>query len=191
MAHEVWTALMPAPSCTRSTARVQSFTAVTDARRAAARASRSKTAPASPMRHTSSLESKRYARAARSQPSASVSCIWASGRARSVERLLALLRRTGPSQLDLRAQLDHVVGRDAEELRRRACVAGEEHEQRPPPAGEVGASRRDEGLVSEEVARAARGGGEAPGRGEAHGVRDVGRLHGPGRAWGAAVSAAA
>src|SRR5262249_14294376 len=60
-----------------------------------------------------------------------------------------------PSHLDLRAQLDHVVGWDAEELRRRAGVAGEEHEERPPPARQIGASGRGEGGGAQEGAGAA------------------------------------
>src|SRR5262245_66304976 len=68
-----------------------------------------------------------------------------------------------PSHLDLRAQLDHVVGGDAEDPRRRAGVGAEEHEERPPPAGEVGASGRTEGVGPQEVPGAAVEGGETLG----------------------------
>ena len=73
---------------------------------------------------------------------------WVSSReGLTMSRHAGCLRRTPApchSQLDLRAQLDDVVRRDAEELRRRARVAREEHEQRPPPAraGSTGRWRR-------------------------------------------------
>src|SRR5262249_39391998 len=63
---------------------------------------------------------------------------------------------TRRSELDLRAQLHHLVGRDAEELGWWAGVACEEHEERAPPAGKLRAPGRDERLVPDEVARAAR-----------------------------------
>src|SRR5439155_12900533 len=83
------------------------------------------------------------------------------------------------SDLDLRPQLDHLVRRDAEELRRRARVAGEEHEERPPPPGEARAAGRDEGLAAEEIARATAIDREPLRRRAAHDVGDVRRLHEP------------
>src|SRR5689334_25257933 len=64
-------------------------------------------------------------------------------------------REITASDFDLRAQLHDLVGRDAEEFRRRAGVLGEEGEQHAPPAWHVGAAGRDEGLAAEEIAGAA------------------------------------
>src|SRR5262249_52329361 len=83
------------------------------------------------------------------------------------------------SELDLRAQLDHLVRRDAEELRRRPGVAREKHEERAAPGGKVRPPGRDERLVPDEVARAARERGEPLRGGAAQDIGHVGGFHEP------------